>query len=79
MKKHITKKFINEIHCKSLRKNYETSKTMIKSLDDTCSSDFLDMIDYSPKNKRGYRLILVVYDNFSEFVWTIPLKNKYAQ
>ena len=32
-----------------------------------------------PKNNRGYRYVLVVIDNFSEFGWTIPLKNKYAQ
>ena len=30
------------------------------------------------KNK-GYRYILVLIDNFCKFVWTIPLKNKYAQ
>ena len=40
---------------------------------------FLDINDYGPKNNRGYRYVLVVIDNFSEFGWTIPLKNKYAQ
>ena len=52
---------------------------MIRSIDDTLSSDLLDMNDYGPKNNRGYRYILVVIDNFSKFDWTIPLKNKYAQ
>ena len=37
------------------------------------------MNDYGPKNNRGYRYILVVINNFSKFVSTIPLKNKYAQ
>ena len=37
------------------------------------------MNDYGPENNRGYRYVLVVVDNFSEFGWTIPLKNKYAQ
>ena len=40
---------------------------------------FLDINDYGPKHNRGYRYVLVVIDNFSEFGWTIPLKNKYAQ
>ena len=52
---------------------------MIKSVDDTWSSDLLDMNDYGPKNNRGYRYILVVIDNFSKFGWTITLQNKYAQ
>ena len=37
------------------------------------------MNDYGIKNNKGYRYILVVIDNFSNFCWTIPLKNKYAQ
>ena len=31
------------------------------------------------KNKRDFRYILVVTDNFSRIVWTIPFKNKHAQ
>ena len=60
-------------------RNYSTNKTIIKSIDDTWSSDLLDMNDYGPKNNKGYRYILVVIDNFSKFGWTFPLKNKYAQ
>ena len=37
------------------------------------------MNDYGPENNVGYRYILVVFDNFKECGWTIPLKNKYAQ
>ena len=79
VKRDLIKIFIDEIYSKSPNKNYETNKTMIKSIDDTWSSDLLDMNDYGPKNNRGYRCILVVVDNFSKFGWTIPLKNKYAQ
>ena len=78
-KRDLIKIFINEIYSKSPNKNYKTNKTIIKSIDDTWSSDLLDMNDYGPKNNRGYRYILVVVDNFSKFGWTIPLKNKYAQ
>ena len=79
IRKDLIKIFINEICSRPPNKNYETNKTMIKSIDDTWSSDLLDMNDYSPKNNRGYRYIIVVIDNFSKFGWTIPLKNKYAQ
>ena len=41
--------------------------------------DILDLKDYGPENKRGYRYVLVAIDNFSKIGWTIPLKNKNAQ
>ena len=75
----LTKIFIDECYSKPPKKNYHTNKTIIKSIDDTWSSDFLDMNDYGIKNNKGYRYILVVIDNFSKFGWTIPLKKKYAQ
>ena len=74
----LIKIFIEEIYSRS-KKNYGTNETITRSIDDTWSSDFLDINDYGPKNNRGYRYVLVVIDNFSEFGWTIPLKNKYAQ
>ena len=75
----LIKIFIEEIYSRSPKKNYGTNETITRSIDDTWSSDFLDINDYGPKNNRGYRYVLVVIDNFSEFGWTIPLKNKYAQ
>ena len=52
---------------------------MIKSIDNTWSSDLLDMNDYSPPNNKEYRYDLVVIYNFPKYGWTRPLKNKYAQ
>ena len=75
----LIKIFLEEIYSRSPKKNYGTNKTITRSIDDTWSSDFLDIDDYGPKNNRGYRYVLVVNDNFSDFGWTIPLKNKYAQ
>ena len=43
------------------------------------SLDILDLKDYGPENKRGYRYVLLVIDSFSKFGWTIPLKYKNAQ
>ena len=31
------------------------------------------------KKNRGYRYVLVILDNFSNFGWTVPLKNKNPQ
>ena len=79
IKKYLTKTFIDEIYSSPPKHDYPTNKTIIKSIDDTWSSDLLDMNDYGIKNNEGYRYILVVIDNFSKFGWTIRLKNKYAQ
>ena len=51
-------------------------KIIIKSIDETWSSDLFDMDDYGPKNNRGYSYILVVIDKLSKGGWTIFLKNR---
>ena len=78
-KRDLTKIFVDEIYSSPPKNSYPTNKTIIKSIDDTWSSDLLDMNDYSNKNYNDYRYVLVVIDNFSKFGWTIPLKNNYAQ
>ena len=30
-------------------------------------------------NNKGYRYIFIITDNFSKYLWAIPLKNKYSQ
>ena len=79
MKRKITEDFIKEIYSLPPKKNCETNKTTIKSINDTWSADSLDMHDYGPENNKGYRYILVVIDNFSRYAGTLPLKNKYAK
>ena len=71
--------FINEIYSKPPKKYYATNKTNVYYIDDIWSLDILDLKDYGPENKRGYRYVLVTIDNFSKLGWTIPLKNKNAQ
>ena len=71
--------FINEIYSKPPRRNYPTNKTDGYHIDDIWSLDILDLKDYGPENKRGYRYVIVVIDNFSKVGWTIPIKNKNAQ
>ena len=41
IKKDLIKIFLEEIYSESPHKNYETNKIMIKSIDDTWSSDLL--------------------------------------
>ena len=74
-----TKLFINEIYSKPPKKNYSTNKTDVYHIDEIWSFDILELKDFGSENNRGDRYVLVVIDNFSKFVWTIPLKNKNAQ
>ena len=38
----------------------------------------MDMSDYKISNIKGYRFILIMIDDFSKFIWCMPLKNKTA-
>ena len=79
MKKDLTKTFINEIYSKSPKKNYPTNKVKYNHIDEIWSIDLADMIDYKISNNKGFRYIFIVIDNFSKYLWAIPLKNKYSQ
>ena len=48
-------------------------------MDDVWSLDILDLKDYGREYYRGYRYVLVVFDNFSKFGWTVPIKYKNCQ
>ena len=37
------------------------------------------MIDYKTSNKKGFRYNFIITDNFSKYLWAIPLKNKNSQ
>ena len=71
--------FINEIYSKGPKEIYATNKTDVRLVDDTWSLDSVDLKDYGPENNRGYRYVLVIIDNFSNFGWAVPIKNKNAQ
>ena len=78
-KRDLTKIFIDEIYAKAPRKNYPTNKIVVKHIDQIWSIDLLDMSDYSIKNNNGFRYIFVIIDDFSKYLFTIPLKNKNSQ
>ena len=79
MKKDLTKIFIDEIYSTPPNKNYETNKIVYNHIDEEWSIDLADMIDYKTSNNRGYRYIFIIIDNYSKYLWAIPLKNKYSQ
>ena len=79
IKKDLTKLFIDEIYSKPPRGNYPTNKIVYNHIDEIWSIDLADMIDYKISNNKGFRYILIVIDNFSKYLWAIPLKNKYSQ
>ena len=78
MKKDLTKIFIDEIYSKPPKKNYETNKIIYNHIDEIWSIDLADMIDYKISNNKGFRYIFIIIDNFSKYLWAIPLKNKYS-
>ena len=70
---------INEISSKWPNKNYATNKTDVFHIDNIWSLDILNLKGYGSENNRGYRFVLVVIDNFSKFVRTLPLKSKHGR
>ena len=75
----LTKIFIDEVYSKPPLRNYPTNKIIYNHADEIWSIDLADMIDYKISNNKGFRYIFIVIDNFSKYLWTIPLKNKYSQ
>ena len=76
MKKDLTKIFIDDIYSKPPKKKYPFNKKIYKHIDAIWSIDLADMIDYQVSNIKGFRYILVIFDNFSKYTWRIPLKIK---
>ena len=79
MKRDLTKIFIDELYSKAPKKNYPTNKIVYKHIDEIWSIDLADMIDYKISNNKGFRYIFIIIDNFSKYLWTIPLKIKYSK
>ena len=79
MKKDLTKIFIDEIYSTPPRKNYPTNKIVYNFVDEIWSIDLADIVDYKISNNKGFRYIFIIIDNFSKYLWAIPLKNKYSQ
>ena len=79
MKKDLTKIFIDEIYSTPPRKIYPTNKIVYNFVDEIWSFDLADMVDYKVSNNKGFRYIFIIIDNYSKYLWAIPLKNKHSQ
>ena len=79
MKREITKIFVDEIYNRPPKKNYPTNKIVYNHIDEIWSIDLADFSDYKISNNKGFRYIFIIIDNFSKYLWAIPLKNKYSQ
>ena len=79
IKKDLIKIFIDEIYSKPPRKNYPTNKIVYNHIDEIWSIDLADFSDYKTSNNKGFRYIFIVIDEFSKYLWDIPLKNKCSQ
>ena len=80
MKKELFKSFINDKYSKPPKKNYETNKIIYNHIDEIWSIDLADFSDYKISTNNGYRYIYsLIFDNFSKYLWAIPLKNKNSQ
>ena len=77
--KDLIKIFVDEIYSKAPLRNYPTNKIVFNHIDEIWSIDLADMIDYKMSNNKGFRYIFIIIDNFSKYLWAIPLKNKYSQ
>ena len=78
-KKNNIKNFIDEIYHTPPKKFCPTNKIIYNHIDEIWSIDLADMIDYKISNNKGFRYIFIVIDNFSKYLWAIPLKNNYSQ
>ena len=52
---------------------------MYNHIDEIWSIDLANFLHYKISNNKGFRYIFIIIDNFSKYVWAIPLKNKCSQ
>ena len=78
IKKDLIKIFIDEIYSKTPMGIVPTNNLVYNHIDGICSIDLADMIDYKTSNIKGFRYIFFIVDNFSKYLWAIPLKSKYS-
>ena len=60
-------------------KNYPTNKIIYNRIHEIWSINLEDFSDYKISNNKGFRYIFVILDNYSKYLWAIPLKNKFSK
>ena len=79
MKRDLTNIFIDLIYSKPPKKSYPSNKILYNNTDEICSIDLADMIDNKISNNKGFRYIFIIIDDYSKYLWAIPLENEYSQ
>ena len=77
--KDLIKTFVDEIYSKPPIKNYPTKKIVYNHIDEIWPVDLIDFSEYKTINNKGFRYIFIIIDNYSKYLWAIPLKNKYGE
>ena len=77
--KDLYKIFIDEIYSKPPMRKYPNNKILYNHVDEIWSIDLAEFLDDKVSNNKGFRYIFIIIDNFSKYLWAIPLKNKYSQ
>ena len=75
-KRDLTKIFIYEIYSSPTKKNFPTKKIVYNHIDEIWSIYLADFLNYKTSNNKAFRYIFVIIDNFSKYLWCIPLKNE---
>ena len=75
----LTKIFIDEIYSEPPLRNHPTNKIIYKHNDEIWSIDLADFSEYKTSNNKGFRYKIIIIDNFSKYLWAIPLKNKFSK
>ena len=73
MKKYLIKILIDEKYSKTPKGNYPTNKIFYNHIDEIWSIDVADMVNYKISNNKGFGYLFVIFDNFSKYLWAIPL------
>ena len=74
IKKDLIETFIDENYSKTAKKNYPIKKIVYNHIDEIWSIDLEDFSDYKTSYNKGFRYIILFIDNFSKYLWAIPLK-----
>ena len=79
MNRDLTKIFVDETYSKPPQRNSPINKIIYNHIDEIWSIDLADFSEYKTCNNKGFRYIFIIIDNFSKYLWVIPLKNKYSR
>ena len=60
-------------------RNCPTIKIVYNHIDEIWSIDLADFLKYKTSINKVYRYIFFIIDNFTKYLWAIPLKNKSSQ